>query len=536
MKGVFYARYSSDSQREESIEGQLRECKEFAEKNGITIIGTYIDRALSARTDKRPDFQRMIKDSGKRLFDVIIVWKLDRFSRDRYDSAHYKAQLAKNGVKVISATEPIAEDSTGVLLESLLEGMAEYYSKELSEKVKRGLTENALKARFNGGDMPMGYVKNSEQKFEIDPIAAPVVLEAFERYSKGQNMREVRDWMNGQGIRTKNGNPFNINFITRMLNNRRYMGEYRYGEVVQEGAIPTIVPKALFERAQKRMEKNKKAPAIHKAVDNYLLTTKLRCGPCGAFMVGESGRSKTKGRVHHYYKCVSAKKKKGCKKKTVRKAWIEDLVVAQVVKIIMDDALLEQLADMVMDVQGRESVTISMLKQQLAETEKAIDNMLNAIQQGVLTSSTKERLDKLEETKADIEISLAQEEIAKPMFTREQVLFFLHRFRELDVTKQEHRQRLIDSFVNAIYLYDDKMILTFNYKDGSKTITFSDLTAVLGSDLTPPGAPKKSISCSQEMLFFVFSLPAAAPCRRDDTGETMGPRPFAASQRTAGPG
>lgn len=152
MKAVIYARYSSDNQREESIEGQLRECKAYAEKNGITILTAYIDRALSAKTDHRPEFQRMIKDSAKGLFDMVLVWKLDRFSRNRYDSAHYKATLRKNGAKVVSATETIAEDSTGILLESLLEGYAEFYSAELGEKVRRGLTENALKGkwRFKG--------------------------------------------------------------------------------------------------------------------------------------------------------------------------------------------------------------------------------------------------------------------------------------------------------------------------------------------------------------------------------------------------
>ena len=141
MTGMIYTRYSSDNQREESIEGQIRECTEFAKRNGITILGVYTDRALSAKTDNRPEFQRMIKDSAKRLFDVVIVWKLDRFARNRYDSAHYKAILRKNGVKVVSATEPISEDSTGILLESLLEGYAEFYSAELAEKVKRGHTE-----------------------------------------------------------------------------------------------------------------------------------------------------------------------------------------------------------------------------------------------------------------------------------------------------------------------------------------------------------------------------------------------------------
>ena len=158
MTGVIYARYSSDNQREESIEGQLRECKEFAEKNDITILGTYIDRALSAKTDNRPDFQRMIKDSEKNMFDVVIVWKLDRFARNRYDSAHYKSILKRNGVKVISATEIISQGAEGILLESLLEGYAEYYSAELSEKVIRGMKENALKCKYNGGTLPIGYV------------------------------------------------------------------------------------------------------------------------------------------------------------------------------------------------------------------------------------------------------------------------------------------------------------------------------------------------------------------------------------------
>ena len=158
MTGVIYARYSSENQREESIEGQLRECKGFAKKNDIQIVGSYIDRALSAKTDNRPEFQRMIKESSGSLFDVIIVWKLDRFARNRYDSAHYKTLLRKNGVKVISATEAISDGAEGILLESMLEGMAEYYSVELAEKTLRGMTENALACKSNGGILPIGYI------------------------------------------------------------------------------------------------------------------------------------------------------------------------------------------------------------------------------------------------------------------------------------------------------------------------------------------------------------------------------------------
>ena len=192
MKAVIYARYSSDNQREASIEGQIRECTAFAEKNGITVLRHYIDRAISAKTDNRPEFQNMIKDGNKKLFDMIIVWKLDRFARNRYDSARYKAQLKKNGVKVVSATEVISDGAEGIILESMLEGFAEYYSVDLSEKVVRGMTDNALKCMFNGGTLPMGYVIDAEQHFQIDPVTAPYILDAFKQYDEGATMPHRR--------------------------------------------------------------------------------------------------------------------------------------------------------------------------------------------------------------------------------------------------------------------------------------------------------------------------------------------------------
>ena len=256
MTGVIYARYSSDNQREESIEGQLRECKEFAEKNDITILGTYIDRALSAKTDNRPDFQRMIKDSEKNMFDVVLVWKLDRFARNRYDSAHYKSILKRNGVKVISATEIISQGAEGILLESLLEGYAEYYSAELSEKVIRGMKENALKCKYNGGTLPIGYVIDENKNFRIDSLVAPVVLDAFKRYDEGYTMKEIVDYLKLKGVRTKKNGEISINSLTRMLHNRKYIGEYKYRDVVVPDGIPAIVSKDLFDRVQEKLAKN----------------------------------------------------------------------------------------------------------------------------------------------------------------------------------------------------------------------------------------------------------------------------------------
>ena len=496
MKAVIYARYSSDNQREESIEGQIRECTAFAEKNGITILRHYIDRAFSAKTDNRPEFQNMIKDSGKRLFDMIIVWKLDRFARNRYDSARYKAALKKNGVKVVSATEVISDGAEGIILESVLEGYAEYYSADLSEKVVRGMTENALKSKYNGGTLPIGYQIDSDQCFQLDPLTAPFVREAFQRYDEGATMTQIRDWLNGQGVKNTRGQKMTYNSIQHLLNNRRYIGEYTYRDIVVPDAIPAIVPQDLFDRVQEKLAKNKKAPARHKAEDDYLLTTKLFCGYCGAYLCGESGTSHT-GNVHHYYKCVSVKKKRTeCHKKSVKKEWIEDLVVNETMKMVMDDTAIEAIVSMLMDLQDRENVNLPLYEQQLREADTAIQNLLNAIQQGILTKSTKGRLEELEATKEELETKIACEKLAKPKVSAEFMTFWLHRFRKLDVRQKSHRKMLIDTFVNAIFLYDDKMVITFNYKDGTDTITFDDLKAALdkektGSDLDCSTAPDK---------------------------------------------
>ena len=212
MKAVIYARFSSEKQNEASIEGQLRECIDYANFNNIEIIGNYIDRAQSAKTDHRPEFQRMIKDSYKHAFNCIIVWKLDRFARNRYDSAYYKNVLKKNGVRVISAKESISQGADGILLESILEGYAEYYSAELSEKVKRGMTENALKAKSNGVRPPFGYYVDDTDHYQIDETISPIIKEIFNLYVDGVKVTEIVDKLKERGVKNR-GYELNYNAI-----------------------------------------------------------------------------------------------------------------------------------------------------------------------------------------------------------------------------------------------------------------------------------------------------------------------------------
>ena len=507
MTAVIYARYSSDNQREESIEGQIRECTAYAEKNGITVIKHYIDRAFSAKTDNRPEFQQMIKDSEKRLFDIVLVWKLDRFARNRYDSAHYEYQLERNHVKLVSATEPISDSPAGIMVKSMLTGMAEYYSAELSEKVVRGMTENVLKGKYNGGTIPIGYTVDEEKFFQIDPLKAPFVVEAFQRYNDGATMKELMNWLNDSGVTTNRNQKFTYNSIQTLLTNRRYIGENRFKDIVMPDSIPVIIEKELFDSVQDKIAKNRRAPARHKAEDDYLLTTKLFCGMCGAMMFGECGTSRNKN-VHHYYKCANAKRTKTCKKKTVRKEWLEDLVVNETMKMIRDDDCIRSIVDAVMILQEQENTVLPLLEKQMKDIERGIENLLNAIQEGILTSSTKGRLEKLEAQQKELEIRIAEEKLAKPKVSADFVKFWLTNFRKLDPNVKSHRETLINTFVNAVYLYDEKVLITFNYKDGTKTITFDEIAAKNapggnGSDLGCFAPPRTPVSNGYRSFCFI---------------------------------
>ena len=491
MTAVIYARYSSDSQREASIEGQLRDCKDYAEKNGITVVGTYIDRAYSAKTDDRPDFQRMIKVSGKKIFDVVLVWKLDRFARNRFDAVNYKYQLEKNGVHLVSAMEPISQGPEGIMVESMLIGMADYYSAELALKVARGERENALQCKYNGGVVPLGFTIGKEDRlYHIDPETAPIVQEIFTRYADGEPAEKIAASLNERGLRTRTGKPFVKNSFFQIFRNRRYIGEYRYKDIVTPGGIPAIVDQDLFDRVQQRFEQNRIAHGRPAKEDvRYLLTTKLFCGKCGTLMGGESGTSHM-GNTYYYYKCGNAKRhgKAHCDLKAIRKEPLERFVVDTAIKVIFSDEIIERLIDLVMEAQQQENTRLPVLKEQLRDTEKRLANLLEAIEQGILTPTTKQRLDELEARKEALNTSILEEELKKPVLTREWIRFWLEKFRKGDVGSTEHQRQIIDTFVNSVYVFDDRVVLNFNFTDDAKTVTREE---VLGSSAVDNAPPKK---------------------------------------------
>ena len=335
------------------------------------------------------------------------------------------------------------------------------------------------------------------------------MVEAFQRYNDGATMKELMNWLNDSGVTTNRNQKFTYNSVQTLLTNKRYIGENHFKDIVMPDSIPAIVDKDLFEEVQQKIKKNSRAPARHKAEDDYLLTTKLFCGMCGAMMFGECGTGRNKV-VHHYYKCATAKRFKTCKKKTVRKEWLEDLVIAETMKLIQDDAVIDAIVAEVMELQDQENTTLPLLEKQMREVENGIENMLNAIQAGVLTNSTKSRLEKLEAQQKELEVRIAEEKIARPRLSENQVRFWLTRFRKLDPNVKSHRETLINTFVNAVYLYDEKVLITFNYKDGTKTITFDEIAAKdapegNGFYLVLPSTTHPNI-CNWGLLFYCTLL------------------------------
>lgn len=253
---VIYARFSSHNQTEQSIEGQLAECNAYAQRNGYTIVGEYIDRAISGTTDARPNFLKMIDDAQKKQFQYVIVYQLDRFARNRYDSATYKARLKKYGVRVLSARENIADDASGILVEGVLESMAEYFSAELSQKVQRGMNINAQKAISNGGSIPFGF-KTVNKLYVVDDDTAPAVVKIFEMYANGHTIVEINDWLNSHGYRTTLGAPFNKNSLRHLLKNKKYIGVYCYNGVeIPNAKYRNALNEAVFAVSEKILRQN----------------------------------------------------------------------------------------------------------------------------------------------------------------------------------------------------------------------------------------------------------------------------------------
>lgn len=500
---VVYARYSSAGQNDQSIDGQVKKCREFAEQRGFRVVKEYADRALSGRhAETRPAFQQMIADAKKKTFQYILVWKLDRFARNRYDSAIYKKDLRKYGVRVLSCTEGIDEGNESILLEAILEAMAEEYSRQLSQNVRRGMRQNAEKGLSLGGSTLFGY-RLQDKRYAIDEHEAQVVRFIHEEYAAGKPSREIIADCESRGYRTRRGNAFDMNAIARMIGNDKYAGDFTFkDDLTVSGLYPPIISKELKESVKKRLALKARAPGHEKAKVEYILHGKVFCGYCGAPMVGESGKSKS-GVIYNYYACAEKKKRHGCKKKNERKDFLEWYLAEQITEYVLTDERIDEISDAVVaeyqrsfDVSG-----IKQLEKKIREADAELDRLVDALVKTDAAAAIKRinaKIAELEQYREQAENDLAALRIASRVnLEKADIVRWLESMRRGDLMDEEYRKKIVEIFVNSVYLYDDRLAIFFNVK-GCKQVSYIDMIDATGweacSDLESHALPILDLS------------------------------------------
>lgn len=457
---VIYARYSSERQTEQSIEGQLRVCNDYAERNDLKIVGTYIDRAMTGKNDNRKDFQRMLRDCSKHEWEIVLVYKLDRFSRNKYEMAIHRKTLRDNGVRLVSAMENIPDSPEGIILESLIEAMAEYYSVELAQKVRRGQIENLKKGKWLGGQILYGY-KAENKRLVIDEEKAKIVVYIYEQYFAGKIVPDIIADLTAKGIYHL-GKPFKKCVMYYILSNEKYSGIFHYQGEIYDNVYPKIVPDYLFKAVQSMMAKNKLGRNSKDMV--YYLRGKVFCGYCGRRINAETGTSMN-GEIKYYYKCGGRKDRNGCTKKTLRKDELEQLVIDTTIKVLDNNDNLSAIADKIMAVHEakmHDRSVLNLLLQEEQATQKAIDNMLTAIQQGIITDSTKKRMEDLEDKLQTVRQKiLAEQATIENQLTKEKIIDYL----KSGIKKKP--QAMLNLLINKIILYDDKIEIHYNYTENN---------------------------------------------------------------------
>ncbi len=453
---VIYARYSSSNQTEQSIEGQVHVCEDYAMKNDILIVDKYIDRAMSGTNDNRDSFQRMIKDSNRKKWDYVLVYKLDRFARNKYESAIHKKHLKDNNVKLISATEKIPDTPEGSLMEGVIEEFNEYFSKELAQKVSRGLHESRMKGHCIGS-VSYGYVKEKDKTLTINEEESLIINRIFQDYVGGKTILQISRDFEQEKI-TMKGRKFIPDTLRDILQRKRYTGFYELNGKQYNNIYPQVISTELFNQATERL--NKTRYGCRK--DNheiFKLKDKIYCGCCNKKMYPVSTVS-SNGQPLRFYKCIVGKKN-DCEVGVIYKDFIENIVDRFILEQFTIPENIEFLTNKIYEINKKlfgKHTTLTNLKSSLNKTNNAITNIVKAIEQGIFTNTTKARLEELETKKIELEKDILIEE-SKQQFelTKEDIK------NHFTYTMKKCPNRAIELFIKFIKVFDNKIEIGLNY-------------------------------------------------------------------------
>lgn len=458
MDAVIYARYSSHNQRDESIEDQVRVCSAEANRRGDKIVHIYADRARSGTdASRRREFLQMISDASESNWKRLYIYKQDRFARNRYDSAVYKAKLKKAGVQIITVMEPMSDGPEGILMETMLEGLAEYYSANLSENVKRGMEGNALKCKHNGANL-FGYDLGSDGYYHINEKEAALVRKAFEMFESGSSTGDIVHAFASR--RTRRGARWTNARICEMLRNEKYAGTYIFGGHRIENGMEAIVDKGTWERVNSRLGKR------YKRSHRYALSGKLFDADGNRF-VGTSGTSRS-GKTYYYYKVMSTGE-------SYPQDVVEDAVYDAVGAFLRSDSSIrDHIAEAVV-AEAEKSNASNMelarsLRDRIDEIDREADNVVSMVAKTGASDRLAARLKDLESEKSDALAELHEFERGIPKITKKMMIAFMDA-----IMAKEAPAFVVDAFVWKVVVDKDDLTVTFNVSArGSKSDLGSD--------------------------------------------------------------
>lgn len=487
---VIYARFSSSKQREASIEDQLRVCREWCGREGYAIVAEYCDHAISGRTDDRPEFQRMVANAGES--DIVLVYMMDRFSRDPFDAPIYKRELSKHGVRLVSALERIPDSPEGIIYEKLLEGLAACESLKTSVRTKRGMEGNALKCRTNGVRV-YGYAGDDEDRYVVVPEQAGIVREAFSRRLQGEAINGIARDFALRGVKTYTGRPCSYTMVYNMLHNQKYRGIYSWGGITQDGGMPRIIDDDLFEAVQRvRGGKERR----NEDWGDFALSGRVVCSACGRNVQGVSGRN-SQNRKYEYYAC-----RRCGEVKPARRDWLEGAIVGALRETLSDRSEVLRIARMVVDGQDDTERDRKAAERSLRDAERGLRNILKAVEDGIVVPGTKDRIEQLEaqrdRARRDLE-AVGGERIDPELFAD-----FLQFGATLDDAS------LLDAFVFQVLLGDDDATVTLNYDaESNEPARLSVPRVRLDSRWLPIGNTGRTfLACSDGAVFVRISRAA----------------------------
>ena len=477
---VIYARYSSHAQKDISIDQQVALCRQLAEDSGMTVDHVYADRAISGKTDQRPDFQAMMRDAAKGKFRYVVAWKSNRIGRNMLEAMLNEARLQDYGVRIIYVEEDFDDTAAGRFAARSMMNVNQFYIENMAEDIRRGLYDNASKCLVTNGLLPFGFKADADLHYALDPPNDAVVREIFQRIAVREPYANIIRDLNARGIKTSRGGEWRKSSFAKMLVNERYRGVYIYGDVRVEGGVPRIVSDELFYQVQEVLKTRNNAQSARRVNGDYLLTGKLYCGECKSHMIGMSGTSKT-GDPHYYYVCSNKRSGNGCKLRAFKRDSVE-LGVANAIKTnVLTDECIAWIVDNVMIYQKSKETDdeIRILNDRLTEIRISINNVMKAIEQGIITPTTKSRLQELEAERTDTAGKIALKKADKIDVSRDDIIAWLYTFKDGDVNDKTYQCELFNVFVDRVYIYDDgNMKIIFSTPGGEKSADVSLFNAI----------------------------------------------------------